>query len=130
MLTTLAYASNALVPVHSADMLDIARASLRNNARLGVTGALFFDGRQFYQVLEGDDTIIACLYDTIRADPRHTDVQLVYYRKLPERRFADWSMKFVDGTRRRDLAPVFDHAVAVPSEATLQDRRIEALLAA
>jgi hypothetical protein len=111
-------------------MIDIARSALRNNARLGVTGALFFDGSQFYQVLEGEDTVIACLYDTIRADPRHTDVQLVYYRTLPDRRFGDWSMKFIDGTRRRDLAPVFDHAAVVHPEATAQDSRIAALAAA
>jgi hypothetical protein len=130
MLTTLAYASNALVPAHSAEMLDIARAALRNNKRLGVTGALFFDGKQFYQVLEGEDTVIACLFDNIRADRRHTDVQLVYYRSIPERRFGDWSMKFVDGTRRGDLAPIFDYRAAVHPGSSAQDTRIEALLAA
>jgi len=130
MLATLAYASSALVPACSPEMLDIARVALRKNEQLGVSGALYFDGKRFFQVLEGEDTIIACLFDTIRADPRHTDVQLVYYRSLPERRFGDWSMKFIDGTSRRDLAPIFDNRAAVHPEDTAQDDRIAALLAA
>ena len=130
MLTTLAYTSNALVPAHSPEMLDIARASLRNNERLGVTGALFFDGRHFYQVLEGDEPVLACLFDTIRADPRHTDVQLVYYRRLSERRFGDWAMKFVDGTHRRDLAELFTAPGGRSEAEAAEDHRIEALLAA
>ena len=130
MLETLAYASNALVPAHSAEMLDIARACLRNNPRLGVTGALYFDGRQFYQVLEGDETVLACLFDAIRSDPRHTDVKMVYRRPIRERRFGDWSMKFIDGSGDPELRPHFDYAEAVKPELHAQDARIEALTAA
>ena len=130
MLETLAYASNALVPAHSAEMLDIARACLRNNPRLGVTGALYFDGHQFYQVLEGDETVLACLFDTIRNDPRHTDVTLVFRKPIAQRRFTDWSMKFVDGTGMPDLRHRFDYSEAVTPELHAQDARIDALMAA
>lgn len=130
MLETLAYASNALVPAHSAEMLDIARACLRNNPRLGVTGALYFDGRHFYQVLEGDETVLACLFDTIRSDPRHADVKLVYRKPIAQRRFTDWSMKFVDGSDMPAMRPQFDYTEAVKPELHAQDARIEALIAA
>ena len=128
MLSTLAYTSRALIPAHSAEMLEIARASLRNNSRLGVTGALYFDGLRFYQVLEGDENVLACLFDTIRADPRHFDVQCVYHTPTPQRRFGDWSMKFVDGTSQPELATLFRGEIA--NAGGEQTGRIDALCAA
>lgn len=130
MLTMLAYASHALISAYSPDMLMIARTSLRNNGRLGVTGALYFDGLQFFQVLEGEQGTVACLFDTIRADPRHCDVTMVGCRTILQRRFSGWAMKFIDGTDRRDLRPVFDYRASIRADAVSQQVRIDALLAA
>lgn len=130
MLSTLAYTSSMLIPVHSTEMLAIARAALRNNPRLGVTGALYFDGHHFFQVLEGEDTALACLFDTIRADPRHMNVRLVHRGPITERRFENWSMKFVDGTGRRDLSRLFEVAGDAAPVVQADEARIEALLAA
>lgn len=129
-MLTIAYASRALISARSPDMLEVLRACMRNNARLGVTGALYYDGRQFYQVLEGDDTVIACLYDTIRNDPRHTDVQLLLRQPITQRRFDGWSMKFVDGSGRTDLQSDFEYPEATHPELHAQDPRLEALLVA
>jgi hypothetical protein len=130
MLITLTYASHTLIPAYSPEMLAIARTSLRNNARLGVTGALYFDGMQFFQVLEGEEGTVACLFDAIRADARHCDVKTVARRPILQRRFAGWPMKFIDGTDRRDLRPVFDYRASIGADNAAQQVRIDALLAA
>lgn len=130
MLTRLAYVSHALIPTHDAQMLEIARQSLRNNARLGITGALYFDGNQFFQVLEGSDAAIAVVFDSIRADPRHCDVQVVCHGPIAQRLFSDWSMKFVDGQTHRDLANAFRYEQVVQHGWAAQQSRIEALAAA
>jgi Sensors of blue-light using FAD len=39
------------------------------------------------------------LYNRITTDPRHTDVELLSYEQIGERRFAGWSMGQVNLTR-------------------------------
>ena len=100
MLASLAYASLSRVPAWSPEMLDIARTCLARNPALGVTGALYFDGEQFYQVLEGEEATVTDLYARIRRDPRHGGVQTLWDGPIQRRRFGVWSMKFVDGSGR------------------------------
>lgn len=130
MLKSLAYVSRAMVPADDASMLDLARACLRNNARLGITGALYFDGNQFFQVLEGDPTIVEILFDTIRHDPRHDDVQVVWCKPITQRRFADWSMKFVDGHAQKGLADRFAYECVTHPSDSAHEERLAALEAA
>ena len=110
MLFCLAYASVSNIAADSPEMVEIARTSLARNPALGLTGALYFDGRQFYQVLEGDETAVQGLYARIRRDPRHTGVQTLWDGPIDRRRFGSWAMKFVDGAGRAlSLRPRFDY---------------------
>lgn len=97
MQWSLTYASLTVAPRRSSEILDIARVSMRNNARLEVTGVLYFDDHQFFQVLEGEQAVVEALYERVRADPRHRDVTTLQSGPAQARRFPDWSMKFVDG---------------------------------
>ena len=44
------------------------------------------------QVLEGGRDEVNALYNTIVRDARHTDVVLLHYEEIGERRFAGWTM--------------------------------------
>jgi hypothetical protein len=66
----LIYASSPRIPPH-AEILDIVRASERNNSRLGCSGVLFFSTSEYLQVIEGPEDSVAKLMETIRADERH-----------------------------------------------------------
>jgi hypothetical protein len=128
MLLSLSYVSHALVGAYDAQMLDIARASLRNNARSGVTGALYFDGACFFQVIEGEAASVDALFAAILRDERHRAVRVLDLREVARRRFAVWAMKFVDGAARPELHARFGYdALAAASPATLARR--EALIA-
>jgi len=50
-------------------------------------------------VLEGGRTAVNQLYNRIAADPRHSDVVLLHYDEIAERRFAGWSMGQVNMAR-------------------------------
>jgi hypothetical protein len=124
----LAYASRARTPAESPEMDEIESASLRNNGRLGVTGALYYDGERFFQVLEGQETAVALLYDRIRKDSRHESVELVCRHPIAHRMFALWSMKFVNGVDNPQLRATFAAAAALSSPSgNSRDPRIEAL---
>ena len=128
MTISLAYASLSNVSARSPEMLDIARTCLARNPGLGITGALYFDGAQFYQVIEGEETSVRDLYARIRRDPRHRAVQTLWDGPIPHRRFGTWAMKFVDGTgSAARLRPRFGYERVVEQGETGQRRLEEAL---
>lgn len=92
MLVRLMYASRAVPAVDQEELVAILRKSKTNNAALGVTGVLCFSQGIFLQVLEGGRSAVNRLYNRIAADPRHSEVELLSYAEIGERRFAGWSM--------------------------------------
>ena len=99
MLVRLIYTSRAVPAIDQEELLTILRQSKANNAKSGITGALCFSGGIFLQVLEGGRSAVNKLYNRIGADPRHTDVELLLYEEIGERRFASWSMGQVNMSR-------------------------------
>lgn len=92
MLVRLMYASRAAKPLDGEELAQILRQSRTNNARSGVTGLLCTSGGLFIQVLEGGRAAVNTLYNRLAADPRHTEVTLLAYEEISERRFAGWAM--------------------------------------
>ena len=92
MLVRLMYASRAAAAVDQEALLAIVRKSKANNPAVGVTGVLCFSEGIFLQVLEGGRSAVNRLYNRIASDPRHSDVELLCYEEIGERRFAGWSM--------------------------------------
>jgi Sensors of blue-light using FAD len=86
------YASRALPAVDQEELLAILRKSKADNPGAGITGLLCYSDGIFLQVLEGGRGAVNKLYNRIVADPRHTDVELLLYEEIGERRFASWSM--------------------------------------
>ncbi|HYF06396.1 MAG TPA: BLUF domain-containing protein [Acetobacteraceae bacterium] len=98
----------------TASILAVAR---RNNARLGVTGALLFTETCFAQVLEGPLATIEELFETIQCDSRHAEVVVLLAEPVAERAFGDWSMAFAGRLPESAVGmPAFDAlAAARPS---------------
>lgn len=96
MLVRCLYASRPAVPL-SPDVMDsILEKSRRNNPRLGITGLLCMSEDVFIQVLEGGRDEVCELYKTIACDSRHTNVRLLVYQEITERRFGHWTMGHVN----------------------------------
>ena len=99
MLVRLTYASRAAQPLDPEELTHIARRSRAHNAQQGVTGVLCQSGQLFLQVLEGGREPVNRLYNRIARDPRHTEVTLLAYEEITERRFAGWAMGQVNLAR-------------------------------
>ena len=99
MLVRLMYASRAAASVDQEELVAILRKSKANNPAIGVTGVLCYSEGVFLQVLEGGRSAVNRLYNRIASDPRHTQVELLSYAEIGERRFAGWSMGQVDMAR-------------------------------
>ena len=94
-IVRLIYASRLKKKLDHAAIEKIADVSRRNNRKLGVTGALCSSPRGFLQILEGPPEAVNELYNRIVRDPRHADVSLLEYVKVPFREFENWSMAYV-----------------------------------
>ena len=94
MLVRLMYASRAVSGLDQEEVNAILRHSRVNNAKDGVTGALCLcnQGRLFIQVLEGGRVAVSRRYGRIANDGRHTEVTLLSFDEISERRFAGWAM--------------------------------------
>jgi len=101
MLVRLMYASRTAADVDQDALLAIVRQCKDNNPALGVTGLLCHCSSSgiFMQALEGGRSAVNQLYLKIAADKRHTDVELLNYEEVTERRFAGWAMGQVNMTR-------------------------------
>ena len=96
MLVRLLYASRAVPGFDAEELAAIVRQSRRTNVEHGITGLLCYSEGIFLQVLEGGRSAVNRLYAHIAADPRHTQVELLHYAEIAERRFANWAMGQVD----------------------------------
>ena len=92
MLIQLTYASRTSKILAPGDLKAILEASQRNNARVGMTGALCLANGIFLQQLEGDRSAVSLLYHRILLDPRHRDPAILDFSEITSRKFTQWSM--------------------------------------
>ena len=91
MLVRLLYASRALDTRPEA-IDGILSQSRQYNPTCGITGILCYGGGIFLQAIEGGRMAVNELYGHIQRDKRHSDVALLLYEEITERRFSGWTM--------------------------------------
>lgn len=102
-LTRLVYFSKS-APAHEIDVEQILRTARTYNKRNHITGALWFDGDFFVQVLEGGRHAVSHTYHRIASDPRHFDIELAVCEGVDTRLFHAWHMAyFADTENNRNL---------------------------
>ena len=111
MLYRLFYVSR-LIKKNSFDEVNIANQivsfAIVNNTRLGITGAMTFDGNDFAQILEGEKTVVLDLFEKIKADPRHDSIKLIKDQEIKTRHYAEWAMKHLDSSNYDELVRVMN----------------------
>lgn len=90
----LIYVSRSVDPFPT-DLRSILESSHKNNAKLGISGALCFLDGVYCQYIEGEGVVLEDLYKRVAKDPRHKDAKLVDYRSISKRRFTKWEMALV-----------------------------------
>lgn len=96
MIVRCVYASRAASSLTSAMVEDILDKSRSHNPASGITGILCYSGDVFIQVLEGGRDAVCELYNAIVRDGRHTNVRLLVFEEIRERKFCNWTMGHVD----------------------------------
>ncbi|GAA5183430.1 BLUF domain-containing protein [Niveibacterium umoris] len=96
MLVRLLYASRAATPLTSTVVDSILAQSRDHNPKFGITGILCYSDDLFLQVLEGGRDEVCELFNAIVRDDRHTNVRILSFEEIPERRFGGWTMGHVN----------------------------------
>lgn len=97
MLVRLIYASRSTSPLNNETIAGILAQSEKHNLDAGITGVLCVcHGDIFMQALEGGREEVNRLYGKLLRDARHTDITLLDYSEIKERRFSSWRMGRVD----------------------------------
>lgn len=111
MLYRLFYVSRC-IKKSSFDETNIANQiisfAILNNPKLGITGAMTFDGNDFAQILEGEKSAVLKLFEKIKADSRHDSISLIKDQNIETRHYKEWAMKHLDSSNYDELVRVMD----------------------
>lgn len=94
MVFSLVYSSTTDHDWSRDELVSLLEQSRGWNSEHGVTGLLLYRDCAFMQYLEGEEATVRALFASIRADPRHQDIDLMWDHHTVERRFAGWTMRF------------------------------------
>lgn len=93
-IVALVYVSQAKHLMSNSELRDLLAFARQKNKELDITGMLLYKTGFFIQVLEGDPENITQVYSSIKQDPRHENITLIYSETITERAFNEWSMGF------------------------------------
>lgn len=112
------YASTAVEPLSMAQLCEIMKVSHYRNLAHELTGLLLYAHERFFHVLEGPEVKLREVYNSIRIDDRHKNMDELRFEPRESRNFEDWQMSFRPDDFNRDatnpgsqfLYPDFDIA--------------------
>jgi Sensors of blue-light using FAD len=99
----LVYSSTATQPLSDAQLNELLTQSRERNAIHDITGFLVYHDGAFMQVLEGPEKNVNLIFDSIKRDPRHHNIELIIHEPIRDRNFADWHMAFRRVEDARDM---------------------------
>ncbi len=96
MLTTLIYRSHICEDVPIKTLEDMVATASQRNQQMGITGILLFNGRHFFQLLEGPEEGVSAIFQHICEDRRHFNIVELLHDHAPARRFGKVGMELFD----------------------------------
>jgi hypothetical protein len=90
------YASSATVNFNKDDLDGLLAICRANNGKINISGMLLFQNRSFFQILEGEKSVVTNLYEKISGDKRHNKVVKIIQEPIQEKSFADWTMGYAN----------------------------------
>jgi len=86
----LIYISSATQMLTEAEFMEVSRHALDQNNEPAITGTLIYKDGSFMGVLEGEQEIVAQIYENISHDPRHTLVSIIQEGPIAAREYDKW----------------------------------------
>jgi Sensors of blue-light using FAD len=91
-VASLAYRSRAKKPQTDRELAVLVQGSQQRNRERSITGQLIYEDQRFFQWIEGPGDQLKDLWEAIKRDPRHTDIEVLGNQQIPARFFGDWNL--------------------------------------
>ena len=88
----LTYRSTMVDGLQIKDIEDIIEEATKTNQELNITGCLVCQNNSFFQLMEGPKSNVLLIYEKIKKDPRHYDLEILTRKINSNRFFPKWSM--------------------------------------
>ncbi|TMO57965.1 BLUF domain-containing protein [Pseudoalteromonas phenolica] len=92
MLIEFIFTSATPAPLAWTELEVLRHECERRNKIEGITGMLLYDGKNFMQVIEGQEQKVLALFRLIASDSRHCNVEAIISNPIENRNFKSWSM--------------------------------------
>lgn len=93
---------------------NILETAHTTNSQQQVTGALLFSGGYFVQVLEGPESAVEEIFESIQNDLRHHNIAVIQHSYVDQRSFSQWSMALAG--IRSELVPGLETILKSPED--------------
>ncbi len=122
-MQALIYISNPSEAFTPAEIRLLSSDSSSKNAVKGITGFLCFHHQTFIQYIEGEEKILAELYQRIANDSRHTIQFVLTQDDIQTPRFPAWQMKLIESELMSELSvePFLHKQLALMKSSSLLD---------
>ena len=86
------YRSMAKEDLSNADIDNILAKARAANKMYDITGSLIYHRKVFFQLIEGPRQNVLKLFENIKKDQRHFEVNTIWQGAKPSRDFGQWNM--------------------------------------
>lgn len=93
-LERLVYTSKPAGAMGTLALFNLLTLARKKNSLLKITGHLLFSDGMFTQCIEGPTQSIELLWESLRKDSRHTEIELLMRIPIQERKCPEWDMAF------------------------------------
>ncbi len=101
-LSVIVYRSRALFAPTDVDLFYLLAHARERNKAAGVSGVILYDRGHFFQWIEGSNQELGSIWNSIRADVRHSELRVLADQEIPVRLFEGWSMQLAHREREHD----------------------------
>ncbi|MGY6636709.1 MAG: BLUF domain-containing protein [Erythrobacter sp.] len=109
----LTYKSTATTNPTPADLQAIVNQARTRNRQMGITGMLLFEDGCFLQTLEGPPAQLDVVWNAIKRDKRHCNIEVLSERVSQSRLFSQWDLLLYNGQGKASGSAT--HASAPPA---------------
>jgi len=88
------YLSSSVKYLNGEEIESLLVQSRKKNLENDITGVLMYIDGDFLQIIEGPNTAMKDLFESIKKDPRHKGIITILNTEITERQFPKWSMGF------------------------------------
>lgn len=95
MRYAIVYVSTASNDLKEPEIKTMLEESVIWNNRHGLTGILLYSEGNFFQIIEGEETVILDLFESIKQDPRHHNVIQIFGKEIHKEAYDGYKSDFI-----------------------------------